>query len=352
MKTGTKIQVTTYRGEPVANGALSAPELPNRLKLLPWGESTSTKGRVFVGRKTLTTLSAMQRELGFERVALDFEHNTVPGTRAYKESAEPRPVAAYGTVLVLEGEGLFLDNLAWTPTGILTARNFEDLSPAVKQDSAGEVLFMHSAALTRNGSVYDLTFFSVGIEVETQTQEEIAGMKEQLLKLLGLAPEATDEEITVAVDKAAALLKMLSGLTAEAVNALSAISAMDLQAKLTVLSAVSDSGKSTIEGLVTKVGEIEKSLQVFSAEKVKSERGAIRARAAREGKVIPLSAEQIEAMDLVVLSTLVEKLPATVPVEQRTIEDVRTHAATGVETGGNRAEIFRNCGLKAEEGNG
>lgn len=350
MKNETQIKITTYRGEPVANGALSAPELPARLKLLPWGESESTKGRVIVGSKTLATVAAEQRRCGFERVALDFEHNTVPGTRAYKESAEPRPVAAYGSVVVIAGEGLFLDAIQWTPAGIATARNFEDLSPAVKQDANGEVLFVHSAALTRNGSVHDLTFFSV--DTQTTTQEEYQ-MKEQLLELLGLTPEATDEEISAAVKQMRGMLEMLAGITPETVTAMTALSAEDLTAKLTVLSAVSDSGTETLSNLVTKVGEIEGRLQVFSTEKVKSERDGIRAKAAREGKVIPLSAAQIETMDLTILSTLVEKLPVTVPLSQRTVEDVRTHSATGGDAAtSQRDTIYRNCGIKPEEAKG
>lgn len=350
MRTEKNIQVKVYRGEAVSNGALSAPELPTRLKVLPWGESESTKGRVVVGLETLSALPAMQRTLGFERVALDWEHGTVPGTTAYKESAEPRSVAAYGTVCVVEGEGLFLDNLVWTPEGKAKAMNFEDLSPAVKQNKAGEVLFCHSVALTRHGAIYDLQFFSVSAPVQNE-QKEDPEMKEEMLKLLGLTPEATPEEIAAAIEKMAALLKMLASLTPEAVTAMSALSAADVTQKLTVLSAVSDSGTATISDLVRKVGSIESQLLTFSAEKSASERGALQSRAAREGKVIPLSAEQIAAMDLIVLSSLVEKLPVTVPMDQRTVPSVVMHSAE-TDNAVMRAEIAKNCGLKVEDMNG
>lgn len=357
------MQIRVYRGEAVSNGALAAPELPARLKVLPWGESQSTKGKVVVGGLTLAVLSAEQRKAGFERVALDFEHNTVKGTQAYAESQEPRPVAAYGTVEVIEGQGLFLTGLVWTPEGIRAARNFEDLSPAVRQDAAGEVLFVHSVALTRNGAVHDLQFYSVTTEVETQTQEENE-MKGALAKLLGLKAEATDAEIETAAAAMFPALQVLSALDVAAREALPkllvldagklqglcALSAEDLQAKLTVLSAVGDSSKSTIEGLVARLGGIEEQVKTFSTEKVRSERQAILDRAGREGKVIPLSAEQIAAMDLTVLSTLCEKLPATVPVDQRTVEDVRTHSAgTQQRNNPNRPQIAAAFGLKPED---
>jgi hypothetical protein len=145
-----------------------------------------------------------------------------------------------------------------------------------------------------------------------------------------------------------ALPKLLV-LDAGKLEGLCALSAEDLQGKLTVLSAVSDSGKSTIEGLVTRVSALEGEIKAFSTEKVQSERGAIRERAAREGKVIPLSADQIETMDLTVLSTLVDKLPATVPVEQRTVENVKVHAAGGGASNPNRPAIAAAFGLKAED---
>jgi phage I-like protein len=364
MKIGKDMRITVFQGEPIGNGAFSGPNLPTRLKLLNWGANESTKGLVIVGLKTLSALPATQRELGFERVALDFEHNTVPGTRAYAESKEPRPVAAYGTVRVIEGEGLFFENLTWTPEGLASARNFEDLSPAVRQDDGGEVVFVHSAGLVRNGAVRGLTFFSVELSTTTTTKEA-KGMKAWLLKLLNLKAEATDLEIEGACALAAPAFTALCALTPVQMAALTALSAMDaakltalsampiadLQQKLTILSAVSDSGKTTIEGLVTKIDGIEKTLTTLSAEKAQAARTSLLERAAREGKVVPLTAEQIEAMDLTVLTTLVDKLPATVPVSQRTIEDVRVHSATP-RAGSQRAEIFRNCGLKDDEPKG
>jgi len=62
---------------------------------------------------------------------------------------------------VVAGEGLFLEDMEWTPLGVQSARNFEDLSPAL-HDEKGEVTFLHSVALTPNGCTHGLTFFSAG----------------------------------------------------------------------------------------------------------------------------------------------------------------------------------------------
>jgi len=334
--TQNTMQVRCYQGETISNGALAATELPTRLKFLRWGENESTKGRVMVGPKTFSAIATAQRKAGHKRVALDFQHNTVKGTPAYEESAEPRPVAAYGTVEAVEGEGLFLADLVWTPEGMKAARNFEDLSPAVRQDASGEVIFVHSVALVRNGAVHDLQFYSVEAEIEEQQQQEETRMRNVLVKLLGLSADATDEQIEAAAGKAGALLV--------------ALSAEDLSAKLTVLSAVGDSSKTTLEGLVARLGAMEGEVKTFSAQKARDDRQAIAERAAREGKVIPLSAEQIAAMDLTVLSSLVEKLAVTVPVEQRTVEDTRTFSAgSGERNNPDRLKIAAAFGMKVED---
>jgi hypothetical protein len=60
---------------------------------------------------------------------------------------------------VVAGDGIYLEEMEWTPLGIDSAKQFEDISPAVHQED-GEIDFVHSAALTPNGCVHDLTFFS------------------------------------------------------------------------------------------------------------------------------------------------------------------------------------------------
>ena len=145
----------------VANGALRGAELPTRLKVLDWGVSRTAKGQVLLGAKAVE-IEARQKAAGFERVAIDFEHNTVPSSPEFQRTTEPRPVAGYGTLRLVPGEGLYLESITWTPQGQAHARNFEDLSPALVLDAGGEVTFVHSVALTRAGAVEGLTFYSAG----------------------------------------------------------------------------------------------------------------------------------------------------------------------------------------------
>lgn len=78
---------------------------PKRLVILPWGESEINGGeRIKVNATTLAELPVNQGLVNFDRLALDFNHNTVPGTPFYK--GEPAKVAAYASVSVVEGEGI------------------------------------------------------------------------------------------------------------------------------------------------------------------------------------------------------------------------------------------------------
>jgi hypothetical protein len=69
----------------IANGGLAAKDLPSRLKLLNWGKNETVKGPVTVGPETLRSLSANQKSVGFEHIALDYNHQTVPSSPNFKK---------------------------------------------------------------------------------------------------------------------------------------------------------------------------------------------------------------------------------------------------------------------------
>lgn len=144
----------------VSNGGLDGKDLPDKIKILSWGKNETTDGPVFVNKQTLSTFEAYQKKTGRdEDVALDFDHCTVPGAKEYV-AGQPKSIAAYGNPELIEGDGIYLTDLQWTPLGEKEARNYKDLSPAVVTDKNGIVIGLHSAALTPNGAVYKLKFYS------------------------------------------------------------------------------------------------------------------------------------------------------------------------------------------------
>jgi len=306
----------------------SGENLPTELRVLKFGENNSTKGIIRVGSKTRSLLPLNQRDLGFDRIAIDYEHNTVPGTRAYKESSEPRQVAAHGVPQV-RTDGLWLCNIEWTPSGKVNARNYIDLSPAPSLDENGEVVFLHSVALCQQGAVDDLYIFSVDMNNSTSTLEtEIMDkLLAALRKAFNLADTADENAIAAALTAPATFSAKLT----------------DLEGKITTLTAAIEKGKTAdpakdgkaddltakITTLSTDLAALKTSLTAMQADVEKRDRDALVAQACREGKVIPLSAEDIAKQPVKTLSEMISKLPVMVPVSQRTPENVQQFSVDG-----------------------
>ena len=289
---------------------------PTRIRVVPWGATPTVNPElplIRINERTLAALSANQRRYGFERVALDYEHNTVPGSPEHKRSAEPRPIAAHGTLEVVPGEGLFLCNLEWTPDGPKAAANYPDLSPTPACDADGTVLFVHSVALTRAGAGDGLRFTPLSVESgdtdeagEDKSQEEVVGMdpklKAALCKIMKMdATTATDEAVASGLD----------GLAEQ----------------------------------IDKVKGMDSTITTLSASVLDMQRDFILAQSRMDGKVIPLSAESIKSMDLVALLDLVGKLPPNVVPLSAVTPKIENGAGAKSPENSMLEEIARNCGV-------
>ena len=138
--------------------AAGAP-LPKRLRLFRLGTNETSQGPFVVTEETLANLSAVQRKMGRERIAIGWEHNIDPGSEEYKRTNEPRPVAARGaTVMAVAGQGIDLVDIDWTDLGSQNIGQYEDLSPTpVYNTNTREVRGLLSASLVRAGAVYGLS---------------------------------------------------------------------------------------------------------------------------------------------------------------------------------------------------
>lgn len=286
---------------PLANGALAGSELPSRLRLLSWGDNPSVKGPVRISEVSRAAMEVGQPARGYETVALDFEHNTVPGSPEFNRTQEPRRVAGYGKPRVVPSDGLYLEDITWTPAGRAEAANFADLSPAVELDARGNVVFVHSAALTRNGAVEGLTFFSVDQTIMSDTT----------------APAGATDKLTLA-SVAAAL-----GLGAEATPAEVMQALHDLQAAAKQAAADDKPAKEALTSLSAAVASLRRAVEAQAERAEASEKGKVLALFAAEGKA-PLSAEgraytaeELGALDLPTLRVLLANTPVTVALSAR-----------------------------------
>jgi phage I-like protein len=292
---------------------------PSRLLVAPWGHHETNQDKVVCNETTLAVLAANQKLAKFDRIALDFNHNTVATHPSYK--GEPVAIAAMGTPNVVRGEGLYLEDLEWRAEGTnqFNARNYSDISPAVKRNDKGEIIFIHSAAMCRQGEIDGLTLYSATTPNESsmKTSELDPAAVRTTLNVfrtaLGLAevgedaaPDAVLSATTEAVDKIAALKKVEPAPAPE---------------------------KKDDEGTVA-----------LSARLDTFERAGIVERASREGKVIPLSAEDIAKTPIATLSAMVDKLTPTVPLDQRTVHGLQTFSAQGGLSTADRT-VMANLGI-------
>jgi hypothetical protein len=308
----------------ISNAALAEKNLPTRLKLLNWGKNDTTKGPVLVGAATLAHLAANQSREGYDHVALDYNHNSLPGHPNYQP--DPREVAAYGAVEVIENDGLYLTGIDYTPSGVAKALNYRDLSPTPLLNQEGEVIFVHSVALCPQGAVKDLSFYNAGragltalapddgdgsdaneIEPPPVTATTM-DYRRLLCAMLDLDPDqATDDDIAAAAHLAAA------GKKAEA------------EAR-----AGSGAAAGAPEPMSVRVDRIEREFVIGN--------GLL------EGKIIPLA---VRALPLAQLRLVVADLPAgQVPVKRETPGVVALAATTAPSAADE--EVRRRMGITPE----
>ena len=164
-----------------------AAKLPRRIRVLNWGDNPNCHGkRVNVGALFVKCLNA--DTYPYRKVALDFEHNTFPGTAAYKESKEPRPVAGFGTIEAVEGDGVYITMSSWTPDGEKMAANYADVSAGAVTDKEGNLVAVASVALCRAGAVDGMDFVEAPLSGGIATAlSGIANSRELLIVALAAA---------------------------------------------------------------------------------------------------------------------------------------------------------------------
>ena len=328
-----KVILLRTTGVAVALSA-DAAKLPRRIKVLNWGDNPNCHGRrVNVGPLFAKCLSAAVYP--YRQVALDFEHNTFPGTAAYKESREPRPVAGFGSIEVVEGRGVYLTMSSWTPEGERMAVNYADVSAGAVTDKDGNVVAVSSVALCRAGAVDGMDFVEAplsggvssalsGIINNNNQEGQAMDFKALLIKSLGLGDDATDEAVQAALAKA---LERKPDENQEARQA-----AMSAAVKAAVAEAVKP---------------IQEQVAALSAAAVAHEKRDLVAEAAREGKVVALSADALAKLSVEDLKATIAKTAVTVPLSAKTPATVKETAPSG-EVPDEFKRIALNCGVSPD----
>lgn len=285
---------------------------PSRLLVLPMGRHDARgRGLVICSAVTIAGFAAAQAsaKLG-TRLALDFEHNTVPGTPAFLAEKEPKAIAAWADAVPL-ASGIEFQNIEWTPAGLEGWKNkaFQDISPAVFRREDGTVIALHSAALCRHGELDGLTI-------------EAASAPASLAPLFAALSASTDftdyTDSKPPMKPTPALITLLA--------ALSVTLAADADEAATEAALLE--GAKAIDGMIKKpdamtaatpeIIALTARLTAMEAAEDERKRAALMASAAAAGKVVPLSAELLKVTPLNVLEGIIAAIKATVPLNRTT----------------------------------
>lgn len=148
---------------------------------------------------------------------IDYEHQTLHA----KDNGQPAPAAGWFKRLEWRpGKGLYAADVRWTEAAraAITALEYRYISPVFSFDPrTGEVLSLQMAALTNFPALdghSDLAARAAAC-FHITTEEDTHVDRTQLITLLGLAHEATDEQITAALAALKARAEQADGLNAE-----------------------------------------------------------------------------------------------------------------------------------------
>ncbi|WP_043585358.1 phage protease [Geminisphaera colitermitum] len=309
-------------------------DLPARILAGKWGRNPSVNGDYIINETTVRELPRLSAQLGFDTFSLDFEHNTVPGSEAWKASQEPRKIAATGTFEIVPGEGLYyIPNTAlWTPEGkeAVTGKHYPDISPAIVPNDAGEVVFVHSVALCRQGATEGLH-----LDLHAAGLSGLDGLDSKILSRVR-THNTNEQKSTMPPEEIAKLFLAIVGLdaTATADQIKDSITSLGQQIEAGKKAAASaqqaatdaSAAKQETAGLKTTVESHSASITALIKRLDDNERAHITAAAIRDGKLIPQSAAELS---LDQFRKIVADLPAgVVPMERRTPEGIKTHAAS------------------------
>lgn len=298
---------------PQFDPAKGAEGLPQRILVLPWGEQDTAQGKVICDDTTMRLLAGYNASKNWDRIALDFEHSSVPSSPTYK--GEPVKVAGYGKLQLVPNEGVYLLMSSWTAEGkeFAAGGHYGDLSPVVKCNKANEVIGLHSVALCRHGATPGLVFLSAAAAVQhgglttahpskstkTMTPEEF---QKALAKALGLPDAASAEEILAAFTKS--------------IEAKDEKDDAAMMGESKMLSAGLDEIKTLLKAQDAKITAQDEKLKLLSSGIDTNERASILKQAATEGKQVPATAAK--TMNVADLKLLCAELPVTVPMDKRT----------------------------------
>lgn len=220
--------------------AMTATDDTQHLVLIPEGTFKGADGRPTDAPHWVLTpargqqLVAALNQRGVDMV-IDYDHATLDNEQKQQGNAPASGWLKAGGFTYVEGVGVCSENYEWTDKAqaAIAANEYKYLSPVLYYTAAGEVVGMHSAALTNKPNL-DLPQAKLAALSEEFLSTD-SSMNEELLErlrwMLNLPVTATAEEISAELAKAQQQISEKSGVTiaANGQHLFDALAAFDLK---------------------------------------------------------------------------------------------------------------------------
>ncbi|WP_300657542.1 phage protease [Pseudomonas sp.] len=282
-------------------------------------------GHWFIDDQVAARLIAKVATRGTDLV-IDYEHQTLNS----ETNGQPAPAAGWFKGAVLEwrdGLGLFASQVDWTEkaAGYIAAKEYRYLSPVFSYDKqTGEVLDLVHVALTNYPALDGMESlpalaaarFQLADPAAPSAEENQGVNKEQLIEMLGLSSDASEEDIQTALTA----LKADASKVSELQTALAAAKTQQADpAKFVPVGVVEDLKKDIAALKATQLGgEVDGLVQAGLA----------------DGRLLPAQekwARDLGTKDVAALKTYLEQTPAIAALKSQQSQGRQTETPTTVE---------------------
>lgn len=317
--------------------------VPTEIMLTPAGEFRARDGRpteVKAWRQdaeSAARIIAMAAEAVGDFV-IDYEHQTMLA----EENGQPAPAAGwYKKLEWREADGLYAVDVRWTPKARahIEAGEYRYISPVLQYDKkTGVVLAVLMAALTNYPALDGHSDLAVraAAKFQTTTQEENDVDRKQLIAMLGLADNASDEQITAALtalkDKGAA--------------------ADQKDIEIAGLKAASGKPDPAKYVPVENFEALKVEVAALKATQTTTEVAALVKKGLGDGKLLPVQeawAKELGDKDIAALTSYLEKTPAIAALKGSQTNGKAPAGGDGDGLSAEELAVCKNLGVSPEE---
>jgi phage I-like protein len=296
----------------VVNKELSG-EVPSEIQVIPYGVEILTPKGTFTCDEESAALVISSFERQENQMVIDYEHQTLQGTIA--------PAAGWITRLIDKGKAGIWAAVEWTARAkeFLAKKEYKYVSPVfMKRLTDNPVMQLINVALTNQPNIDGMVPLVNKLDLLSIYQDKEEKPMKELLKLLGLAENATETEAIAAVNKfmtpvvvanKAVLTAIGLAETATEADAIAAIGKLKTpshlvanKAGLTALGLAETASEAEITGTIMamkqshdRVGALSQELANLKTDLVKKDATELVTQAMKDGKITPAQKEWADA---------------------------------------------------------